>query len=134
MSGRRVSELGIQPRARIIATAVSAVDPTIMGIGPVKATQRALKRAGMTIDDVDRVELNEAFAAQVIPSQNQLGLSHERLNVRGGALALGHPFGMTGARLVTTLLHILEDDDQEIGLATLCVGGGQGMALLLQRL
>ena len=133
MSGRRVLELGIQPRARIVATSVSAVDPTIMGIGPVKATQRVLHAAGMTIDDVDRVELNEAFAAQVIPSQQQLGLAHERLNVRGGALALGHPFGMTGARLVTTLLHILEDDDQEVGLATLCVGGGQGMSLLLQR-
>ena len=105
-----------------------------MGVGPIESTRRVLALAGMTIADVDRVELNEAFAAQVIPSIEALSIPHERLNVRGGALALGHPFGMTGARLVTTLLHILEDDDQEIGLATLCVGGGQGMALLVQRL
>ena len=134
MSGRRAQELQIQPRARIIASAVSAVDPTLMGVGPIESTRRVLALAGMTMADVDRVELNEAFAAQVIPSMEALSIPHERLNVRGGALALGHPFGMTGARLVTTLLHILEDDDQEIGLATLCVGGGQGMALLVQRL
>lgn len=134
MSGRRVQELEIQPRARIIASAVSAVDPTLMGVGPIESTRRVLTLAGMTMADVDRVELNEAFAAQVIPSMDALSIPHERLNVRGGALALGHPFGMTGARLVTTLLHTLEDQDLEIGLATLCVGGGQGMALLLQRL
>ena len=134
MSGRRVKELQIQPRARIIASAVSAVDPSLMGVGPIESTRRVLALAGMTMADVDRVELNEAFAAQVIPSMDALNIPHERLNVRGGALALGHPFGMTGARLVTTLLHTLEDQDVEIGLATLCVGGGQGMALLLQRL
>ena len=134
MSGRRAQELQIPPRARIIASAVSAVDPALMGVGPIESTRRVLALAGMTMADVDRVELNEAFAAQVIPSMEALKIPHERLNVRGGALALGHPFGMTGARLVTTLLHILEDDDQEIGLATLCVGGGRGMALLVQRL
>ncbi|MEE2836755.1 MAG: acetyl-CoA C-acyltransferase [Myxococcota bacterium] len=134
MSGRRVTELGLRPRARIIATAVSSVSPELMGMGPVESTRRVLKAAGMTLADVDRIELNEAFAAQVIPCQQQLGIRDDRLNVRGGALALGHPFGMTGVRLVTTLLHTLEDEDLEIGLATLCVGGGQGMALLLQRL
>jgi acetyl-CoA C-acetyltransferase len=134
LSAERAAQLGVLPRARIVATAVSALDPQIMGVGPIEASRRVLKRAHMSIADIDRVELNEAFAAQVIPSMRALAIDPAKLNVRGGAIALGHPFGMTGLRLVTTLLHSLEDDDQEIGLATLCVGGGQGMALILQRL
>jgi acetyl-CoA C-acetyltransferase len=125
---------GITPLARIVASGVSALDPEIMGLGPVEACERALARAGMTIADVDRVEINEAFAAQVLPSAERLGIDHDRLNVRGGAIALGHPFGMTGARIMTTLLHMLQDDDLEIGLETMCVGGGQGMAMIVQRL
>ncbi len=134
LSGEQAAQVGVRPRARIVATAVSALDPQIMGVGPIEASRRALQRAGMSIADIDRVELNEAFAAQVIPSMRALAIDHDKLNTRGGAIALGHPFGMTGLRLVTTLLHSLEDDDREIGLATLCVGGGQGMALILQRL
>ena len=125
---------GITPLARIVASGVSALDPEIMGLGPVEACERALARAGMTIADVDRVEINEAFAAQVLPSAERLGIDHDRLNVRGGAIALGHPFGMTGARIMTTLLHMLQDDDLEIGLESMCVGGGQGMAMVVQRL
>ncbi|MDO8186811.1 acetyl-CoA C-acetyltransferase [Conexibacter sp. JD483] len=124
----------LTPLALIVASGVSALDPEIMGLGPVAASERALARAGMTIADVDRVEINEAFAAQVLPSAERLGIDHDRLNVRGGAIALGHPFGMTGARIMTTLLHMLEDDDLEIGLETMCVGGGQGMAMVVQRL
>ncbi|ADB50771.1 acetyl-CoA C-acetyltransferase [Conexibacter woesei] len=125
---------GIVPLARVLATAVSAVDPEIMGLGPVDACGRALERAGMTIGDVDRAEINEAFAAQVLPSAEQLGLDLDRLNVRGGAIALGHPFGMTGARIMTTLLHTLQDDDATIGLESMCIGGGQGMAVVVERL
>ncbi len=124
----------LQPLARIISTGVSAVDPEIMGMGPVGASESALARAGMTIDDVDLVEINEAFAAQVIPSARQLGIEWDKLNVNGGAIALGHPFGMTGARILTTLLNNLRSRDQTIGLETMCVGGGQGMALVLERL
>ncbi len=127
-------ELGLTPLARIVATGVSALSPEVMGMGPVEATRRALVHAGMSLADVDLVELNEAFAAQVLASARELGLDHDRLNVHGGAIALGHPFGATGARLVTTLLNGLTERDAEVGLATLCVGGGQGMALLLQRL
>ena len=125
---------GIVPLARVLATAVSAIDPEIMGLGPVDACSRALARAGMTIGDVDRAEINEAFAAQVLPSAERLGLDLDRLNVRGGAIALGHPFGMTGARIMTTLLHTLQDDDAAIGLESMCIGGGQGMAVVVERL
>jgi acetyl-CoA C-acetyltransferase len=122
------------PLARVVSTGVSALDPEIMGLGPIEACRDALRRAGMTIDDVDRVEINEAFAAQVIPCARELGIDFDRLNVRGGAIALGHPFGMTGARIATTLLNILADDDCTIGLETMCVGGGQGMAMIMERL
>ncbi|HEY2478628.1 MAG TPA: acetyl-CoA C-acetyltransferase [Solirubrobacterales bacterium] len=127
-------ERGITPLARIVATGVSAVDPEVMGLGPVGASEAALKRAGMTIDDVDLVEINEAFAAQVIPSARRLGIDRDKLNVNGGAIALGHPFGMTGARILTTLLNGLRARDASIGLETMCVGGGQGMALIVERL
>jgi len=125
---------GIEPLARIVATGVSALDPEIMGMGPVQASSRALARAGMTIDDVDLVEINEAFAAQVLPSARELGVELDRLNVNGGAIALGHPFGMTGVRILTTLLNGLRARDATIGLETMCVGGGQGMALIVERL
>jgi acetyl-CoA C-acetyltransferase len=134
MSDTRAAELGITPLARIIATGVSALSPEIMGLGPVEATRRALARAGMTIDDVDLVEINEAFAAQVIPSYRQLDIDLDKLNVNGGAIAVGHPFGMTGARITTTLLNSLQTHDKQIGLETMCVGGGQGMAMLVERL
>lgn len=134
MSDLRAAELGLKPLARILSTGVSALDPEIMGLGPVEASRQALRRAGMTIDDVDRVEINEAFAAQVVPSARQLGVPWHRLNVRGGAIALGHPFGMTGARIMTTLLNVLADEDMTVGLETLCVGGGQGMAMVVERM
>ncbi|MCY9555615.1 acetyl-CoA C-acyltransferase, partial [Paenibacillus apiarius] len=126
MSAQRASELGLTPLARIVSTGVTALSPEIMGLGPVEASKQALKRAGMTIDDVDLVEINEAFAAQVIPSYRQLGIPEEKLNVAGGAIAVGHPFGMTGARITGTLLNALEWHDKTIGLETMCVGGGQG--------
>ncbi|MFL6026612.1 MAG: acetyl-CoA C-acetyltransferase [Friedmanniella sp.] len=134
MSDTRAAELGITPLARVVATAVSALSPEIMGLGPVEASRRALDRAGMSIADIDLVELNEAFAAQVIPSARQIGVEWDRLNVHGGSIALGHPFGMTGARITTTLLNGLEARDATLGLETLCVGGGQGMALIVERL
>ena len=134
MSDVKAAELGIEPLARVVATGVSALDPEIMGLGPVAASRQALARAGMTIDDVDIVELNEAFAAQVLPSAEELGVDHEDLNPFGGAIALGHPFGMTGARITTTLLNGLRARDQTIGLETMCVGGGQGMAMIVERL
>ena len=134
MSDTKASELGIEPLARIVASGVSALDPEIMGLGPVEACRQALGRAGMTIDDIDLVEINEAFAAQVIPSARQLGIAWEKLNVRGGAIALGHPFGMTGARIMTTLLNALEDEGKRFGLESMCVGGGQGMAMIVERL
>ena len=134
MSDRKAAELGITPLARIIATAVSALSPEIMGLGPVEASRRVLARAEMTIDDVDLVEINEAFAAQVIPSYRELGIDLDRLNVNGGAIAVGHPFGMTGARITTTLINSLQWHDKQIGLETMCVGGGQGMAMLVERL
>jgi acetyl-CoA C-acetyltransferase len=124
----------LAPLARIVATGVSALDPEIMGLGPVSSSRAALARAGMTIADVDLVEINEAFAAQVIPSAEQLGVDEHKLNVHGGAIALGHPFGMTGARILTTLLNALRRHDKTIGLETMCVGGGQGMALIVERL
>ncbi|MET7468614.1 acetyl-CoA C-acetyltransferase [Micromonospora sp. NPDC005223] len=134
MSAQRASELGLTPLARIVSTGVTGLSPEIMGLGPVEASKQALKRAGMTIDDVDLVEINEAFAAQVIPSYRQLGIPEEKLNVAGGAIAVGHPFGMTGARITGTLLNSLEWHDKTIGLETMCVGGGQGMAMVLERL
>ncbi|HMG29562.1 MAG TPA: acetyl-CoA C-acetyltransferase [Jiangellaceae bacterium] len=134
MSDVRARELGLTPLARIVATSTSALSPEIMGLGPVEATQRVLARTGMTVDDVDLVEINEAFAAQVVPSARQLGIPYEKLNVHGGAIALGHPFGMTGARIMTTLLNGLQTTDSTIGLETMCVGGGQGMAIVLERL
>jgi acetyl-CoA C-acetyltransferase len=134
MSDTKAAELGIEPLARIVATGVSALDPEIMGLGPVDASKQALARAGMTIDDVDIVEINEAFAAQVLPSAEELGIDHADLNPFGGAIALGHPFGMTGARITCTLLNGLRERDQTIGLETMCVGGGQGMAMVVERL
>ena len=134
MSDTRAAELGLTPLARIVATGVSGLSPEIMGLGPVEASRRALALAGMTVDDMDLVEINEAFAAQVIPSYQELGIDLDRLNVHGGAIALGHPFGSTGARITTTLLNGLQSADKEFGLETMCVGGGQGMAMVLQRL
>jgi acetyl-CoA C-acetyltransferase len=127
------AELGLTPLARIVSTGVSALSPEIMGLGPVEATRNALKHAGMTIDDIDLVEINEAFAAQVVPSYQDLGIDLDRLNVNGGAIAVGHPFGMTGARLQNTMLNSLDWHDKSTGLITMCVGGGQGMALILER-
>ncbi len=134
MSDSRAAELGITPRARIIASAVTGLNPEIMGLGPVDAIRRALDRAGMTVDDVDLFEINEAFAAQVLPSARHLDIPLDKLNVNGGAIALGHPFGMTGARIMTTLLHGLDDTDGTIGVESMCVGGGQGMAMVVERL
>jgi len=134
MSATRARALGIRPLGRIVASAVSGLHPEIMGLGPVESTRRVLDRVGMAIGDVELCEMNEAFAAQVLASCRALDLDVERVNVNGGAIALGHPFGMTGARLVGTLLHALADRDACIGLATLCVGGGQGMAMLVERL
>jgi acetyl-CoA C-acetyltransferase len=136
LSAEKAAELGVQPRARIIASAVSGVEPEIMGVGPIEAVRKVLDRAGMTIDDVDVVELNEAFAAQVLPVSRELGIDpfSEKLNPHGGAIALGHPYGMTGARIMCTLLNDLETLDKTIGIETMCVGGGQGMAMVVERL
>jgi acetyl-CoA C-acetyltransferase len=134
MSDTRAAELGLTPLARIVSTGVSALSPEIMGLGPVEATHRALAHAGMSIGDIDLVEINEAFAAQVVPSYQDLGIDLDRLNVNGGAIAVGHPFGMTGARLQNTMLNSLDWHDKTTGLITMCVGGGQGMALILERL
>jgi acetyl-CoA C-acetyltransferase len=134
MSDTKAAELGLTPLARIVSTGVSALSPEIMGLGPVEASRQALGRAGMAISDIDLVEINEAFAAQVIPSYQELGIDLDRLNVNGGAIAVGHPFGMTGARITTTLLNSLAFHDKTLGLETMCVGGGQGMAMVLERL
>jgi acetyl-CoA C-acetyltransferase len=136
LSEEKAKSLGVTPRARIIASAVSGVDPEIMGVGPIEAVRKVLQQAGMTIDDVDVVELNEAFAAQVLPVCRELGIDpfSEQLNPHGGAIALGHPYGMTGARIMCTLLNDLETSDGTIGLETMCVGGGQGMAMIVERL
>jgi acetyl-CoA C-acetyltransferase len=134
MSSDAAQRLGLTPLARVVATAASALSPEIMGLGPVEASRRAMALAGMTIDDIDLVEINEAFAAQVVPSAEDLGIGWDKLNVHGGAIALGHPFGMTGARIMTTLLNGLQWRDKQIGLETMCVGGGQGMAVILERL
>ncbi|TDE32590.1 acetyl-CoA C-acetyltransferase [Nonomuraea mesophila] len=134
MSDVKAAELGITPLARIVSTGVTGLSPEIMGLGPVEASKQALTRAGMAIDDIDLVEINEAFAAQVIPSYRDLGIDLDRLNVNGGAIAVGHPFGMTGARITSTLVNSLQHHDKSIGLETMCVGGGQGMAMVLERL
>jgi len=134
MSDTRAAELGITPLARVISSGVTGLNPEIMGLGPIEASRQALRRAGMTIDDIDLVEINEAFAAQVLPSARHLGIPMDKLNVKGGAIALGHPFGMTGARIMTTLIHALQDEDKTFGLETMCVGGGQGMAMIIERL
>ncbi len=134
MSEERAKELGLTPRAKVVASATSALEPEIMGVAPIGAVHNVLERAGMTIADVDRVELNEAFAAQVIPIMEKCEIPLEKLNTHGGAIALGHPFGMTGARIMGTLLNVLETDDESIGLETMCVAGGQGQATIVERL
>ena len=134
MSDTRARELGLEPLARVVSTGVSALSPELMGMGPVESTRRALALAGLTMDDIDLVELNEAFAVQVVASARELGIDPAKLNVHGGAIALGHPFGMTGARMTSTLLNGLKERDGTLGLATLCVGGGQGMAVVFERL
>jgi acetyl-CoA C-acetyltransferase len=134
MSDTKAAELGLTPLARIVSTAVTGLSPEIMGYGPVDASKLALQRAGMSIGDIDLVEINEAFAAQVIPSYRDLGIDIDRLNVHGGAIAVGHPFGMTGARITGTLINGLQTRDKTFGLETMCVGGGMGMAMVLERL
>jgi len=134
MSDTKARELGITPLARVVSTGVSGLSPEIMGLGPVEASKRALALAGLSVSDIDLVEINEAFAAQVIPSYQDLGIDLDRLNVNGGAIAVGHPFGMTGARITTTLINSLQFHDKQFGLETMCVGGGQGMAMVLERL
>jgi acetyl-CoA C-acetyltransferase len=134
MSDTKAKALGLTPLARIVSSGVSALNPEIMGLGPVEAIKQALGRAGKSVSDIDLFEINEAFAAQVVPSADELGIPWDKLNVNGGAIALGHPFGMTGARIMTTLLNGLEDADKEWGVESMCVGGGQGMAMVVQRL
>jgi acetyl-CoA C-acetyltransferase len=134
MSDVKAAELGVTPLARIVSTGLTGLSPEIMGLGPVEASRQALARAGMTIDDIDLVEINEAFAAQVVPSYQDLGIDLEKLNVNGGAIAVGHPFGMTGARLQATMLNSLDFHDKSTGLITMCVGGGQGMAMIVERI
>ena len=136
MSDRKAKELGLKPIARIVSTGLSALEPEFMGLGPIDASKQAMKRAKMTIDDIDIVEINEAFAAQVIPSARAIGVDpfSDKLNPHGGAIALGHPFGMTGARILCTLLNGLKEKDKTFGLETMCVGGGQGMAMIVERL
>jgi acetyl-CoA C-acetyltransferase len=133
MEEERAAELGLQPLARIIASSVAGLEPEYMGMGPVFAVNKVLDQAGMTLGDVDVIELNEAFAAQVLACVDELGIDMERLNPHGGAIALGHPFGMTGARIMGTLLNDLRTLDGSIGLETMCVGGGQGMAMIVER-
>ena len=134
MSEEKASALGLKPGARIVASAVAAVRPEIMGLGPIPAIRAVLKAAGMTIEDIDLVEMNEAFAAQVLPCRDEIGIDPEKLNVSGGAIALGHPFGMTGARIMTTLLNNLDSLEGRFGLETMCVAGGMGQAMIVERL
>jgi acetyl-CoA C-acetyltransferase len=134
MSAERAAQLRLEPRARIVASSVAAIRPEIMGLGPIPAVEKVLAQAGMTIDDIDVVELNEAFAAQVVPCRDEWGIDPEKLNPFGGAIALGHPFGMTGARIMTTLLNDLDTLDATIGLETMCVAGGMGQAMIVERL
>ena len=134
MSDRRAAELGLTPLARIVSTGVSAMTPELMGLGPVNAVRNALANARMSISDMDIMELNEAFAAQVLPSIDDIGIDPDKVNVNGGAIALGHPFGMTGARMTTTAIHALQERDEQFAVETMCVAGGQGMAMVLERL
>ena len=134
MSDAKAKALGLTPLARIISSAATGLNPEIMGMGPVEAVRKALGRAGMSVEDIDLFEINEAFAAQVLPSARHLGIPMEKLNTRGGSIALGHPFGMTGARIMTTLIHNLQESDATFGVETMCVGGGQGMAMVVERL
>ena len=134
MSEEKAAERGVKPRARIVASSVAAIRPEIMGLGPIPAVRAVLKQAGLTIDDIDLVELNEAFAAQVLPCRDELGIDPEKLNINGGAIALGHPFGMTGARIMTTLLNNLDSVDGRYGLESMCVAGGLGQAMIVERL
>ena len=134
MSDTKAKKLGLTPLARIVSSGVSGLNPEIMGLGPIEACRQAMKRAGMTINDIDLVEINEAFAAQVIPSAKHLGIDYDKLNVHGGAIALGHPFGMTGARIMTTLINGLQNTGKTVGMESMCVGGGQGMAMIVERL
>ena len=133
MSDTKAKELGLKPRARIVTAATYGNEPELMGVAPIGAIKKVLDRAGMTIDDVDAVELNEAFAAQVIPIMDECGIAEDKLNTHGGAIALGHPFGMTGARIMGTLLNVMETDDHQVGLETMCVAGGQGKAMIVER-
>jgi acetyl-CoA C-acetyltransferase len=133
-SDEKAKELGLKPRARVLGWATGGLEPEYMGVAPIEAIGNVLKRVGMTIDDIDVVELNEAFAAQVIPIMDECNIPLEKLNTHGGAIALGHPFGMTGARIMTTLLNVMETDDKQVGLETMCVAGGQGFAMLVERL
>ena len=134
MSDTKAKALGLTPLARFVSSGVSALNPEIMGLGPVEACRQAMKRAGMSINDIDLVEINEAFAAQVLPSAKHLGISMDKLNVNGGAIALGHPFGMTGARIMTTLIHGLQASNKNVGMETMGVGGGQGLSMIIERM
>jgi acetyl-CoA C-acetyltransferase len=134
MSDTKAKELGLTPLARIVSTGVSGLSPEIMGLGPIEAIKKALAKAGKQISDIDLVEINEAFAVQVLGSARELGIDEDRLNVSGGAIALGHPFGMTGARITATLLNNLATHDKTFGIESMCVGGGQGMAMVVERL
>jgi acetyl-CoA acyltransferase len=134
MSDERAKSLGLEPLAKVRATAVAGVDPAVMGTGPVPATKKALKRAGLALKDIDLVELNEAFAAQALACMRMLKLDEEKVNVRGGAIAIGHPLGASGARIATTLIHAMRDRDAELGLATMCIGVGQGIAVIFERI
>jgi acetyl-CoA C-acetyltransferase len=134
MSDTKARDLGLTPLARIVSTGVTGLSPEIMGLGPVEATKQALQHAGMTIDDIDLFEINEAFAVQALGSAQKLGIPIDKLNVNGGAIAVGHPFGMTGARITSTLINSLQHHDKTFGVETMCVGGGMGMAMVLERL
>ena len=134
MSDTKAKALGLTPLARFVSSGVSSLNPEIMGLGPVEACRQAMKRAGMSINDIDLVEINEAFAAQVLPSAKHLGISMDKLNINGGAIALGHPFGMTGARIMTTLIHGLQSSNKNVGMETMCVGGGQGLSMIIERM
>ncbi|MEL0140838.1 MAG: acetyl-CoA C-acyltransferase, partial [Acidimicrobiaceae bacterium] len=134
MSADKAKAMGLDPIARIVSSGVSALNPEIMGLGPIDACKQAMARAGMSIGDIDHVEINEAFAVQVLGSADELGIDLDKLNPNGGAIALGHPFGMTGARIMTTLLNGMEDSGATIGMESMCVGGGQGMAMIVERL
>ena len=134
MSDEKAKALGLTPLARIVSTGVTGLSPEIMGLGPVEASKQALQRAGLSIGDIDLMEVNEAFAAQVIPSVRDLGIDADKVNVNGGAIAVGHPFGMTGARITSTLINSLTWHDKQFGVESMCVGGGQGMAMVIERL